>query len=42
MSQNSPKIGVALGGGGLLGIAHIGVLKMLRVAGIKPDFITGT
>lgn len=37
-----PKLGLALGGGGLLGIAHIGVLKALNLAGIKPDYITGT
>ncbi len=37
-----PKLGLALGGGGLLGIAHIGVLKALNLAGIKPDIVTGT
>jgi NTE family protein len=37
-----PKIGLALGGGGARGIAHIGVLKVLEKEGIKIDFITGT
>ena len=36
------KIGLALGGGGARGIAHIGVLKVLEKNGIKPDFVTGT
>ncbi len=37
-----PKIGLVLGGGGARGFAHIGVLKMLDVLGIKPDLIVGT
>ena len=37
-----PKIGVVLSGGGALGLAHIGVLKVLEERGIKPDFIVGT
>jgi len=36
------KIGFALGGGGARGLAHIGVLRILRQNGIKPDIITGT
>jgi NTE family protein len=36
------KIGLALGGGGARGIAHIGVLKVLEKNGIVPDFIAGT
>lgn len=36
------KIGLALGGGAARGWAHIGVLKALRKAGIKPDIIVGT
>ena len=39
---NRPKVGLALGGGGLRGLAHIGVLKMLNVAGIQVDYIAGT
>ncbi len=37
-----PAIGLALSGGGLKGIAHIGVLKGLAEAGIPIDYITGT
>ena len=37
-----PKIGVVLSGGGAKGISHIGVLKALEKAGIRPDYITGT
>ncbi len=40
--QKRPKIGYAFGGGGAKGIAHIGVLKVLEEAGIRPDYITGT
>ena len=36
------KIGLALGGGAARGWAHIGVLKALAAAGIKPDVIAGT
>jgi len=36
------KIGLALGGGGARGIAHIGVLKVLKKNGVMPDFIAGT
>jgi NTE family protein len=36
------KIGLALGGGAARGWAHIGVLKALVAAGIKPDIIAGT
>ncbi|MEE8341838.1 MAG: patatin-like phospholipase family protein [Candidatus Neomarinimicrobiota bacterium] len=36
------KIGLALGGGGARGVAHIGVLKVLHNNGIIPDIIGGT
>ena len=36
------KIGLALGGGGAKGLAHIGVIKALLDAGIKIDYIAGT
>lgn len=36
------KIGVALSGGGIRGIAHAGVLKALEENGIKIDIIGGT
>ncbi len=37
-----PKIGVALGGGGAKGVAHIGALKALCEAGIPIDFVSGS
>ena len=36
------KVGLALGGGGARGIAHIGVLKVLEAEGITVDAISGT
>ena len=36
------RIGLALGGGAARGWAHIGVLRALERAGIKPDIIAGT
>ena len=36
------SLGLALGGGGLKGLAHIGVLQVLVDAHIKPAFISGT
>ena len=36
------KIGLALGGGVARGWAHIGVLKTLEKAGIRPDLVAGT
>ena len=36
-----PKIGFVLGAGSARGWAHIGVLRALAEAGIKPDFIAG-
>ncbi len=36
------SLGLALGGGGLKGLAHIGVLQVLLDAHIKPAFISGT
>ncbi len=37
-----PRIGVALAGGFARGIAHIGVLRVLREAGIPVDCVAGT
>lgn len=36
-----PGIGLALSGGGAHGLAHIGVLKVMEEAGLRPDYITG-
>ena len=42
LESERPLIGLALGGGGARGFAHIGVIKALEAAGIKPDIITGS
>jgi NTE family protein len=34
--------GIALGGGGAKGLAHIGVIKVLEENGITPDIVSGT
>lgn len=36
------KVGLALGGGGARGLAHLGVLKVLESEGIEFDLIAGT
>ena len=40
--QARPKVGVALAGGFARGIAHIGVLRVFREAGIPVDVVSGT
>ena len=40
--QEEKKVGLVLSGGGALGIAHIGVLKMIEKYDIPVDYITGT
>jgi len=41
-SSRRPRIGLILGGGSARGWAHIGVIRELEQAGIKPDFVCGT
>ena len=36
------KIGLALGGGAVLGAAHIGVLRALEEMDVEISFVTGT
>ena len=36
------KVGLALGGGGVRGLAHVGVLKVLEQEKIPIDLIVGT
>src|SRR5260370_15168026 len=40
--RERPRVGLALGGGFARGIAHIGVLRVLREAGIPIDCVAGT
>ena len=35
-------VGVALAGGGLKGLAHIGALKALEELGVKTEYLSGT
>lgn len=41
-TNDRPKIGLVLSGGGAKGLAHVGVIKVLEEYGIRPDIITGT
>lgn len=40
--NNGPTVGLALGGGFLRGVAHIGVLKAFQKAGIPVHMVAGT
>lgn len=42
MHPARPRIGLILGGGGLKGFAHIGVLEVLHRAGIDPVLMAGS
>ena len=41
-ADERPKIGLALSGGGAMGLAHIGVLKTIDSLNIPIDYIVGT
>lgn len=41
-SGDRPKIGLVLSGGGAKGMAHVGVIRAMEKAGIRPDFVVGT
>lgn len=40
--RSTPKIGLVLSGGGAKGMAHVGVIRAMEQAGIRPDYIVGT
>jgi NTE family protein len=42
LKAERPLIALALGGGGARGFAHVGVIKALEAAGIRPDIVTGS
>ena len=42
LKRKKPKIGLALGSGGVKGLAHIGVIKVLQENNIPIDFIAGS
>jgi NTE family protein len=39
---HKPRVGLALGGGAARGWAHVGVIRALEQAGIRPDLVCGT
>ncbi len=40
--KKPPRLGLALGGGGARGWAHIGVIRALEQAGLRPEVVAGT
>ncbi|MFO0608335.1 MAG: cyclic nucleotide-binding and patatin-like phospholipase domain-containing protein [Polyangiales bacterium] len=36
------SVGLALGGGGALGFAHIGLIRVMRAAGVPIDYVAGS
>ena len=42
IKSKKPKIGLALGSGGVKGLAHIGVIKALKANNIPIDYIAGS
>lgn len=40
--ENNKRVGLVLGGGGVRGLAHIGVFKVLEKASISVDLLAGT
>lgn len=40
--RTKPRIGLALGSGSARGWAHIGVIRALETAGVRPDIVCGT
>lgn len=42
LKHKTPRIALVLGGGGIKGFAHIGVLRALAARGIKPSVYAGT
>ena len=41
-APRKPRVGLALGSGSARGWAHIGVIRALEQAGIRPDYVCGT
>ncbi|MBZ0111166.1 MAG: patatin-like phospholipase RssA [Thermoanaerobaculia bacterium] len=41
-APHKPRVGLALGSGSARGWAHIGVIRALEEAGIRPDLVCGT
>ena len=41
-ARRKPRVGLALGSGSARGWAHVGVIRALESAGIRPDLVCGT
>ena len=41
-TSRRPRVGLALGSGSARGWAHVGVIRALEAAGIRPDIVCGT
>src|SRR3972149_10323764 len=41
-ARRKPRVGLALGSGSARGWAHVGVIRALERAGIRPDLVCGT
>jgi NTE family protein len=41
-ARRKPRVGLALGSGSARGWAHVGVIRALEQAGIRPDLVCGT
>jgi len=42
LKSERPIVALVLGGGGARGFAHVGVIKALEAAGVKPDIVAGS
>lgn len=42
VTNERPKVGLVLSGGGAKGLAHIGALKVIEKSGVEIDYIAGT
>jgi NTE family protein len=42
VERGRPRLGLALGSGSARGWAHIGVIRALEAAGVRPDIVAGT
>ena len=42
LKAERPLVALVLGGGGARGFAHVGVIKALEAAGIRPDIVAGS
>jgi NTE family protein len=42
VDEDSLRVGLVLSGGGMRGVAHLGVIKAIEEAGLRVDYISGT